>query len=137
MLKLAEFQSAWAPRILSVVRIITALLFMEHGTQKLFGFPVSARAMAELPPLIMAAGVLEVAGGALLALGFFTRPAAFILSGMMAVAYFLAHAPQSFFPINNGGEGAILYCFIFLYFFFAGGGAWSLDTLMARKKTSS
>lgn len=124
--------SAWAPQWLSVVRIMSALLFLEHGTQKLFDFPPAAEPMA-LSPLLATQGVIEVVGGALLALGLFTRPVAFILSGDMAVAYFMAHAPQNFFPVLNGGDAAILYCFIFLYFFFAGGGAWSVDA--ARRGT--
>jgi len=124
--------TAWAPQWLSVVRIMSALLFLEHGTQKLFDFPPVAEP-GTLPALMGAQGVIEVVGGVLLALGFFTRPVAFILSGDMAVAYFMAHAPQNFFPILNGGDAAILYCFIFLYFFFAGGGAWSVDA--ARRGT--
>jgi putative oxidoreductase len=118
--------TAWAPQWLSVVRIMSALLFLEHGTQKLFDFPPAAEP-GTLPALMVLQGVIEVVGGLLLALGLFTRPVAFILSGNMAAAYFMAHAPQSFFPVLNGGDAAILYCFIFLYFFFAGGGAWSLD----------
>jgi putative oxidoreductase len=124
--------SAWAPQWLSVTRIISALLFLEHGTQKFFNFPPAAEPQT-LPALIVVQGLLEVIGGVLLALGFLTRPVAFILSGNMAVAYFMAHAPQSFFPVNNGGDAAVLYCFIFLYFFFAGGGAWSIDA--ARRRT--
>ena len=124
--------TAWAPQWLSVVRIISALLFLEHGTQKLLNFPPAAES-GELTGLIATQGVIEVVGGLLLALGLFTRPVAFILSGDMAVAYFMAHAPQSFFPVLNGGDAAILYCFIFLYFFFAGGGPWSVDA--ARRGT--
>jgi len=124
--------SAWAPQWLSVVRIMSALLFLEHGTQKLFNFPPAAEPMA-LTALFSTQGVIEVVGGALLALGVFTRPVAFILSGDMAVAYFMAHAPQSFFPVLNGGDAAILFCFLFLHFFFAGGGAWSIDA--ARRGT--
>lgn len=124
--------TAWAPHWLSVVRIMSALLFLEHGTQKLFNFP-PAPEPGPLSALMATQGVIEVVGGALLAVGFLTRPVAFILSGNMAVAYFMAHAPQSFFPILNGGDAAILYSFIFLYFFFAGGGAWSVDA--ARRQT--
>jgi putative oxidoreductase len=124
--------SAWAPQWLSVVRIMSALLFLEHGTQKLFDFPPAAEP-GTLTALMGTQGVIEVVGGVLLALGLFTRPVAFILSGNMAVAYFMAHAPRSFFPVLNGGDAAILYCFIFLYFFFAGGGAWSVDA--ARRGT--
>ncbi|MXP61910.1 DoxX family protein [Roseomonas sp. M0104] len=118
-----------APYALAALRIIAALLFLEHGTQKLLGFPAPPPG-GNLPAaftLAWTAGVLELAGGALLALGLFTRPVAFVLSGQMAVAYFMAHAPRSFFPVLNGGDAAILYCFIFLYLVFAGPGALSLD----------
>jgi putative oxidoreductase len=119
----------YAPYMLALLRIMTALLFIEHGTMKLFGFPPSAEAAGAsgLPPLILVAALLEVVGGLLLLIGLFTRPVAFILSGEMAVAYFMAHAPQSFFPIHNNGDSAILFCFVFLYLFFAGPGAWSID----------
>jgi putative oxidoreductase len=123
-------QTVWAPRVLSIVRIVAALIFMAHGTQKLFGFPASDRPQPELFSLLGLAGVLEFVGGILLVLGLFTRPVAFILSGQMAVAYWMAHAPQNFFPILNGGDAAILYCFVFLYLAAAGGGAWSLDNAM-------
>ncbi|MBE7183481.1 MAG: DoxX family protein [Methylobacterium mesophilicum] len=110
---------------------MTALLFMQHGTQKLLGFPVAADAAAagggSLPPLMLLAGILELGGGLLILIGLFTRPVAFILSGMMAVAYFMAHASNSFYPVLNQGELAVLYCFVFLYFFFAGPGALSVD----------
>lgn len=124
-----QLGTVWAPRLLSILRIMAALLFMAHGTMKLFGFPASASGGSgpALFSLIGVAGLLEVVGGALLALGLFTRPVAFILSGQMAVAYFMAHAPQSFFPIHNGGESAILFCFVFLYLAAAGAGPWSLD----------
>ena len=125
-------ETIWAPRVLSIVRIVSALLFFEHGSAKLFGFPPS-NFSPEVMSLPWIAGVLEVVGGALLFLGLFTRPVAFILSGQMAVAYWMAHAPKSFYPLLNGGDGAILFCFIFLYFVFAGGGSWSLDALMRRK----
>ena len=126
--------SAWSPYWLSIVRIMTALLFLEHGTQKLFNFPPAAEPMP-MTVMTWVQGTMEVIGGLLLALGLFTRPVAFILSGNMAVAYFMAHAPQSFFPVINQGDAAILYCFIFLYFFFAGGGAWSVDA--ARSDTGA
>lgn len=122
--------TVWAPRVLSILRIMAALLFMEHGTQKLLGFPPSPSPAPELLSLRGIAGLLELVGGALLTLGLFTRPVAFILSGEMAFAYFISHAPRSFFPILNGGDAAILYCFVFLYFAFAGGGPWSLDAAM-------
>ena len=123
----STLQSVWAPRLLSILRIVAALIFFEHGTQKLLGFPLSERAAPEVLSLSGIAGILELVGGALLVLGLFTRPVAFILSGEMAVAYWMAHAPQSFFPVNNGGDAAILYCFVFLYLVAAGGGPWSLD----------
>ena len=132
--------TAWAPRILSVLRIMAALLYIQHGTQKLFGFPEPTRPMGgpdgSLPPLMLIGGILEAGGGGLLLLGLFTRPVAFILCGMMAVAYFMAHATRGFFPINNGGDLAILFCFVFLYFVFAGAGSWSIDGMLARKKSA-
>jgi putative oxidoreductase len=124
----------WAPYMLSVLRIVVALLFIEHGTQKLFGFPPSPNPG---PPLLLFSlrgiqGLLEFFGGFLLLIGLFTRPVAFILSGDMAVAYFMAHAPRSFFPVINGGDSAILYCFVFLYLAVAGGGVWSVDAFRER-----
>ena len=123
-----ELETDWAPRMLSVLRIVAALLFLAHGTQKLLGFPASDFA-PEVLSLPWIAGVLEIVGGAALVLGLFTRPAAFVLSGEMAVAYWMAHAPQSPFPVLNGGDAAILFCFVFLYLVFAGPGPWSLDAL--------
>jgi putative oxidoreductase len=120
-------QAVWGPRALALLRIMTALLFIEHGTQKLFGFPPSEMPGPPLFSLFGLAGVLEVVGGLLVLIGLFTRPAAFVLSGMMAVAYFMVHAPQSFFPVLNGGEAAILFCFVFLYLLVVGAGAWSVD----------
>jgi len=123
----------WAPQVLSILRIAAALLFMQHGTMKLLDFPPSGQyADLSLMSLVGVAGTLELFGGALLLVGLFTRSVAFILSGMMAVAYFLAHAPRDFFPIVNDGELAALYCFVFFYLVFAGGGAWSLDALWRR-----
>jgi putative oxidoreductase len=119
--------TTWAPRVLSILRIMTALLFLEHGTRKLFGFPPSPNPGPALFSLLGIQGIIEVVGGVLLALGLFTRPVAFILSGDMAVAYWMAHAPQNFFPVLNRGDAAILYCFVFLYLVFAGPGPWSLD----------
>jgi putative oxidoreductase len=112
--------------MLSVLRIVAALIFMVHGTQKILGFPPIEQppAISSLPGI---AGILELFGGALLLLGLFTRPVAFVLSGLMAAAYFIAHAPRSFFPVENGGDAAILYCFVFLYLVFAGPGPWSVD----------
>ncbi|HEX8417471.1 MAG TPA: DoxX family protein [Methylobacterium sp.] len=127
-MNLDAISTTWAPRLLSVLRIMTGLMFLAHGTQKLLGFPaVSERGMPALLSLAGVAGILELVGGVLIVLGLFTRPTAFILSGQMAVAYFLAHASRSFYPLLNGGELAVLYCFIFLYLAAAGGGIWSLD----------
>jgi putative oxidoreductase len=122
-----DLETVWAPRLLSILRIVVALIFMEHGTQKLLGFPPSDHPGPALFSLLGLSGVLELFGGALLVLGLFTRPVAFILAGEMAVAYWLGHAPHSFFPVNNGGDAAILYCFVFLYLVAAGAGPWSLD----------
>ncbi len=121
-------EGVWAPRMLSVLRIVSALIFFAHGTQKLLGFPASdfSPAAFSLPWI---AGVLELFGGALLIVGLFTRPVAFVMSGLMAFAYWIAHAPQSFYPPLNGGDAAILFCFVFLYMAFAGPGPWSLDAI--------
>lgn len=121
--------SRHAPTALAVLRIVVALLFIAHGTQKLFGFPASSFPMGEggLPPMMLIAALLELVGGLLILVGFFTRPVAFVLAGEMAVAYWLAHAPMNLFPINNGGESAILFCFAFLYFVFSGPGVLSID----------
>lgn len=117
-----------APYALAALRIMAALLFIEHGTQKLLGFPPPANGtLPDAFTLAWVAGVLEAVGGLLLLLGLFTRPVAFVLSGQMAVAYFMAHAPWNFYPALNGGDAAILFCFIFLYLVFAGPGALSLD----------
>ena len=130
-----QLNTLWAPRLLSVLRIITAFLFLQHGTAKLFGFPhVAFFDELSLFSLIGFAGVLEAVGGLLLVLGLFTRPVAFILSGEMAFAYFIGHAPKGLFPLLNNGEPAILFCFIFLYLVAAGGGAWSLDRRLCRGK---
>lgn len=126
--------AVWAPRVLSLLRIITALLFMEHGLMKIFHFPAAQPgAPNPLPPLLLAAGALEIFGGAHILLGLFTRPFAFILSGQMAVAYFLAHGSQGFWPGLNGGDAAILFCFIFLYLTFQGGGEWSIDAQIRKR----
>lgn len=125
----------WTPRALAVLRIVTALLFIEHGSQKLFNFPPGEHFVGFNPAVLpFWAGVLEFFGGLLVLLGLFTRPVAFVLSGEMAVAYWMAHAPQSTFPALNGGDAAILFCFIFLYLVFAGPGAWSLDSRMTRRR---
>jgi putative oxidoreductase len=125
--------------MLSILRIMLGLLFMEHGLAKVLGFPLQAShapyALLTLNPGLQ--GMLELVGGLLLALGLFTRTVAFVLAGDMAVAYFMAHAPRGFFPLLNGGELAIVYCFIFLYFWAAGGGEWSLDRLRAPASASA
>ena len=118
--------SAYAPQALAVLRIVTALLFLAHGTQKLLGFPAAEWA-PEAFSMPWIAGVIEIVTGVLIAIGFFTRPAAFLASGTMAVAYWMAHAPSNFFPVNNGGDAAVLFCFVFLYLVFAGPGAWSVN----------
>ena len=123
--------AAWTSPLLSVLRAVAGFLITMHGTQKLFGFPAPMPGGAvELPPLILAAGVIEVVGGLLLLAGVLTRPVAFVLSGEMAVAYFKSHAPQGFWPLMNGGELAALYCFVFLFVSAAGPGPWSMDALM-------
>ena len=134
-----SFLTAWSPRILSVLRIITGFLFVWHGTQKLFGFPASAQGGGggALSASILIAGILEFGGGLLFLLGFFTRPVAFVLSGLMAVAYFMAHASGGFLPLVNRGELAVLYCFVFLYFVFSGAGTWSLDNLVWGNRESN
>ena len=122
------FFATWSPRLLSVLRIVTGLLFLQHGMAKLIGFPhVAAFDNLQLFTLLGLSGVLELVGGLLVTLGLFTRPTAFVLSGMMAVAYFMVHAPQNVFPLINQGELAVLYCFVFLYLAAAGPGPWSLD----------
>lgn len=127
--------ATWSPRVLSLLRVMTALLFMQHGLMKLFAFPGPQPGVPDpLPAILLTAAWIEVVGGGLIALGLFTRAAAFLCSGMMAVAYFMAHASQGFWPALNGGEPAILFCFVFLYLVFAGPGVWSLDTAV-RKKT--
>ncbi len=127
-----QFFDAWSPRLLSVLRLVVAILYIEHGTSKFFGFPVG---MGHVPlfSLFGLAGFLEIAGSLFIFFGLFTRPVAFILSGEMAFAYFMAHAPHSLYPLVNGGEQAVFYCFVFLYFAAAGGGAWSLDAWWRKK----
>ena len=126
--------TAWSPRVLSVLRIVTALLFLEHGLMKLFHFPAPQPGVTDpLPTILMAAAVIELVGGSLIALGLFTRLAAFVCSGQMAVAYFMAHAPNGFYPALNMGEPAVLYCFVFFYLVFAGPGPWSLDALVRKR----
>jgi putative oxidoreductase len=123
----------WTPRILGVLRIITGFLFLQHGTAKLLGTPhVAMFDNLQLVSLIGLAGILELVGGLLILIGLFTRPVAFILSGEMAVAYFMAHAPHGLLPILNQGELAVMYCFVFLYFSAAGSGEFSLDALRSK-----
>ena|ERR1044071_3944374 len=161
MADMGSFYARWTPRLLSVLRIIAAFLFMAHGAQKLFGFPAAppptpeqrARQECEqkcapqpqqqqqqqqggMQPMILVAGILEFFGGLLFLIGLLTRPVAFILSGLMAVAYFMAHAPGGFWPVINKGELAVLYCFVFLFFSVAGGGEWSVDRLFRRSRVA-
>jgi putative oxidoreductase len=146
-----SFFARWSPRLLSLLRIIAAFLLIQHGAQKLFGVPAAPPPPAQqqaaqqnaqqqpapqkpsgLPPMMLVAGVLECFGGLLFLFGLFTRPVAFLLSGELAVAYFMAHAPRGFWPLLNQGELPALYSFLFLYFAVAGGGAWSIDSLWQR-----
>jgi putative oxidoreductase len=122
---------AWRPHILSILRAVTGLIFLLHGTQKLLGFPPTERVIAAFS-LSWYAAIIELFCGALILVGLFTRPAAFLASGLMAFAYWIAHAPRDLFPVNNGGDAAILYCFVFLYLVFAGPGPWSLDAVRSR-----
>ena len=126
----------WEPRMLSILRIVVALLFLQHGMQKLLSFPATAAGgQPALFSLIWFAGMIELIGPLLLLAGLFTRLVAFVLSGEMAFAYWIVHAPKSPFPVLNGGDAAILYCFIFLYLAVVGGGAWSMDRGLARRAT--
>ncbi|HEY1459393.1 MAG TPA: DoxX family protein [Casimicrobiaceae bacterium] len=128
MIRDRAFFQEWSPRVLSILRIVTALLFMTHGTAKLFQMPHQAMFdNLQLMSLIGVQGMLEFGGGLLLLIGLFSRPVAFILSGDMAVAYFMAHWPKGFLPLLNGGELAVLYCFVFLFLWIAGPGPWSVD----------
>jgi putative oxidoreductase len=123
-----HWTTVWAPRLLSVLRIVAALIFMAHGTQKLLGFPAPASGAGPAAfTLSWFSGVIELVTGFLMLIGLFTRPAAFLASGTMAFAYWLAHAPRDPFPVLNGGDAAILYCFVFLYLVAAGPGPWSVD----------
>ena len=130
---LAKLRLAWEPRVLSILRIVVGLLFMQHGLNKIFDYPPTPNHAAyHLFTLVPGlAGLLESVGGLLIVLGLFTRPVAFLLSGEMALAYFMVHAKLGFFPLLNRGGLAVLFCFVFLYLFVAGGGAWSLDRLRA------
>ena len=132
------FFDTWRPRVLALLRIVTAYLFIQHGTAKLLGIPAVEMFQAGVPLMSLAgiAGVLEIVGGALMLIGLFTRPTAFILSGQMAFAYFIGHASQGnpLLPMLNGGELAVMYCFVFLYFAVAGAGAWSVDAARDRRR---
>ncbi len=121
--------ASWSGPLLSILRIMTGLLFLAHGTTKFLGFPVTQMTPAPgaMDTMTIVTGTLELVGGALIVLGLFTRFAAFVLAGFMAVAYFMVHAPQGFHPLNNGGELAIMFCFVFLYLAAAGAGPWSID----------
>jgi putative oxidoreductase len=127
-----RYLEKYQPQILALLRIVAGLLFLEHGLSKFFAFPVPFP-VHPLPPMLVAAGAIELIAGLLVTLGLFTRLAAFIASGEMAVGYFIGHFPKSPWPVANMGEGAILFCFIFLYIAAAGPGAWSVDAM--RMKT--
>jgi putative oxidoreductase len=133
---LTERLNSYAPHFLSVLRIVAALLFIAHGTAKYFGFPDVGMPTPSPLSLFGAAGLIEIIGGLLVLVGFYTRAAAFIMSGEMAVAYFTAHLPHGFFPILNEGESAVLFCFVFLYLVFAGPGAWSIDEARAHDRVA-
>ena len=119
--------SRWEPHLLAILRIVAGLLFLEHGTSKFFDLPVAFPMAGQLSPMLMVAGAIEMVAGLLITLGLFTRLAAFIASGEMAAAYFIGHFPRGFWPLENMGEPAILFCFVFLYLAAAGPGAWSID----------
>ncbi len=130
---MSPFLDNWSPRALSVLRTIIGFLFLWHGSQKLFNYPPK-EGFTAAAGLILVAAILELSGGVMFLIGLFTRPVAFILCGLMAVAYFMAHAPGGFLPLVNKGELAVVYCFVFFYFIFSGGGAWSLDNSIGRNK---
>lgn len=129
-----KFWDKWHSKVLALLRIIMGFLIFWHGTQKLFGYPPTEAAQGELSALLLVAGILEFLGGILLIIGLFTRWTAFILSGMMAVAYCMVFISKSFLPIINGGELSVLYCFIFFYLFFSGGGSFSIDKYLQAKR---
>ena len=133
--ELVETDSRWTPWAVGALRIVTALLFMEHGTSKIFFFPETAGSGPSMWSLLWVAGVMELVGSMLLLVGVFTRPVAFLLAGEMAIAYWTVHAPKSPFPVLNGGEAAILFCFIFLLLVATGSGAWSVDGAMRRSQS--
>ena len=127
-----SFRTTWSPRVFSILRIMVGLLFLQHGLSKYFGFPGPSPASFHVMGILGLAGLIETVCGALVAVGLFTRVAAFIASGEMAFAFFMSHFPRSFFPIVNGGDAAVLYCFIFLFLALEGAGPWSIDA--ARSK---
>ena len=127
----------YAPQALSLLRIVAALLFLLHGTSKLLGFPASEMPMPPTGSLLWIGGVLELVGGLMLLFGILSRPVAFVLAGEMAVAYWMFHAPQSTFPSVNGGDAAILFCFVFLYIAAAGPGPWSADASLDRRRVTT
>lgn len=130
-----DSNSPWTTRALSVLRIVTGMLFFEHGLQKIFDFPAAATPVPYHPlSLLGLAGMIETFGGFLILIGLLTRPAAFLASGEMAVAYFKVHIERSFFPINNRGDNVVLFCFVMLYLAFAGGGVWALDHWFATRR---
>jgi putative oxidoreductase len=127
-MRYADTLDRYTPYALAALRIVAALLFMAHGTQKLFGFPEpSSNGLPSAFSLLWIGAILEAAGGLLILIGLFTRPMAFVLAGEMAVAYWMFHAPRNFYPVLNGGDASILFCFVFLLFVFTGPGAWSVD----------
>ena len=135
MISESDFGGRYAPQALSLLRIVAALIFLLHGSSKLLGFPPSEMPMPPAMSFLWFGGVLELIGGLILLFGLFSRPVAFILSGEMAVAYWMFHAPQSTFPSVNGGDAAILYCFVFLLIAAAGPGPWSIDSALRRQRT--
>ena len=129
--------SRWQPQLLAILRIVVALLFIEHAAIKLLGFPAAGQpGLQQVGSFLWIAGLIELVTGVLVLLGLFTRLAAFVAAGEMAVAYWMVHAPQSTFPMINGGDAAILYCFVFLYLVFAGPGVWSIDDVRSRTRTA-
>ena len=125
--------NAWQPRVLSILRIVAGLLFLQHGLVKLFGFPMPFPNPVGTFSMLWFAAAIEIVGGILLILGIFSRWVAFILAGEMAFAYFIGHQPRAFYPIQNGGNLSILYCFVFLYLMFAGPGPWSIDAQRSKE----
>jgi len=131
---LKQFPASWSPQLLSLLRIVAMINFISHGTQKLIDYPPTIPPHP-WPPLLQFAGWIEIICGTLILVGFLTRPAAFIVCGEMAVAYFRTHAPRDFWPVNNGGEITVIYCFLFLYLIAAGPGSWSLDSLRQKERS--